>query len=131
MPASSTSTLSLAGRLRDLGDEDLIALLAAREVRDVRIRDFFDLADALFDPASIQRALAGLDRMTLAALAAVPAGGATTDEVAPLVASLLAPSAAVESALATAYSLALQSRHQICRNSPFPPVLALQRATWQ
>jgi hypothetical protein len=35
------------------------------------IHDFFDLADALQDPASIQRALASLDRGTLAVLAAL------------------------------------------------------------
>jgi hypothetical protein len=69
MTASSTSTLSLAGRLRDLGDPELVALLTLREVRDSRLGDFFDLADALLDPASIQKALAGLDRPTLAAIA--------------------------------------------------------------
>ena len=69
MTASSESTLSLAGRLRDLGDTELVALLTLREVRDVRVRDFFDLADSLLDSVSIQKALAGLDRTTLAALA--------------------------------------------------------------
>jgi hypothetical protein len=71
MTASSTSTLSLAGRLRDLGDPELVSLLTLREVRDSRVRDFFDLADALLDPASIQHALAGLDRSTLAAIASL------------------------------------------------------------
>jgi Helicase conserved C-terminal domain len=71
MTASSTSTLSLAGRLRDLGDPELVSLLTLREVRDSRVRDFFDLADALLDPASVQRALAGLDRSTLAAIASL------------------------------------------------------------
>jgi hypothetical protein len=33
MPASSTSTLSLAGRLRDMGDPELVSLLTLREVR--------------------------------------------------------------------------------------------------
>ncbi|MDQ1545836.1 MAG: hypothetical protein QOH69_740 [Actinomycetota bacterium] len=69
MTASSESTLSLAGRLRDLGDTELVALLTLREVRDVRVRDFFDLADSLLDSVSIQKALAGLDRTTLAAVA--------------------------------------------------------------
>jgi hypothetical protein len=69
VPANNTSTLSLAGRLRDLGDDDLVALLTLREVRDVRVRDFFDLADALLDPVSIQKSLAALDRATLAAIA--------------------------------------------------------------
>jgi hypothetical protein len=71
MTASSTSTLSLAGRLRDMGDPELVSLLTLREVRDSRVRDFFDLADALLDPASIQRALAGLDRSSLAAIASL------------------------------------------------------------
>jgi hypothetical protein len=71
MTASSTSTLSLAGRLRDMGDPELVSLLTLREVRDSRVRDFFDLADALLDPASVQRALAGLDRSTLAAIASL------------------------------------------------------------
>jgi len=77
VPASNTSTLSLAGRLRDLDDDDLVALLTLREVRDVRVRDFFDLADALLDPVSIQKSLAALDRATLAAIATLdpsPAG---------------------------------------------------------
>ena len=110
MPASSTSTLSLAGRLRDLGDDDLIALLTAREVRDVRVRDFFDLADALLESTGIQHALAGLDRMTLAALASVPALGATTQTVAARVAPLVPTAAAAEAALERAYSLALLDR---------------------
>jgi hypothetical protein len=74
VPTSNTSTLSLAGRLRDLDDDDLVALLTLREVRDVRVRDFFDLADALLDPVSIQKALAGLDRPTLAAIATLQPG---------------------------------------------------------
>jgi hypothetical protein len=78
MTASSTSTLSLAGRLRDLGDAELVSLLTLREVRDSRLRDFFDLADALLDPMSIQKALAGLDRSTLAALATVGTGSTET-----------------------------------------------------
>jgi hypothetical protein len=110
VPASSTSTLSLAGRLRDLGDDDLVALLTLREVRDVRVRDFFDLADALLESASVQRALAGLDRMTLAALASVGVDGATTDEVAAKVAPLVPATAAIEACLETAHSLALLDR---------------------
>ncbi|HEX4442618.1 MAG TPA: helicase-associated domain-containing protein [Galbitalea sp.] len=110
MPASSTSTLSLAGRLRDLGDDDLIALLTAREVRDVRVRDFFDLADALLESTSIQRALAGLDRMTLAALASVPVSGATTETIAARVAPLLSTTVAVAAALNHTRALALLDR---------------------
>jgi hypothetical protein len=112
MPASSTSTLSLAGRLRDLGDDELVALLTAREIRDTRVRDFFDLADALLDGASIQKALAALDRATLAALATlctVP-DGATTDVVATAISALQPSAAAVESDLEVARELALLDR---------------------
>jgi hypothetical protein len=129
VPASSTSTLSLAGRLRDLGDDDLIALLTLREVRDVRVRDFFDLADALLESTSIQRALAGLDRMTLAALASVSADGATTDEVAAKVAPLVSTPAAVEARLETAHSLALLDRDD-ARWLSYSPVLD-QFAIWK
>lgn len=110
MPASSTSTLSLASWLRDLGDDDLISVLTRREVRDVRVRDFFDLADALLDASSIQRALAGLDRGTLAVLASVPVAGATTEQVAAVVAELVPAPAAVARNLEAAYSLALLDR---------------------
>jgi hypothetical protein len=69
MPATSTSTLALAGRLRSLGDTDLGALLRSRAVRGSGIDDFFDLAERLLDRSSIQAALTGLDRPTLATLA--------------------------------------------------------------
>jgi Helicase conserved C-terminal domain len=129
VPASSTSTLSLAGRLRDLGDDDLIALLTLREVRDVRVRDFFDLADALLESTSVQRTLAGLDRMTLAALASVPTDGATTDGVAAKVAPLVSDPAAVEACLETAHSLALLDRDG-ARWLSYSPVLD-QFAIWK
>jgi len=64
--ASSESTLSLAGAA---GSRYRIgALLTLREVRDVRVRDFSICG---FAPRfrSIQKALAGLDRTTLAAVA--------------------------------------------------------------
>jgi hypothetical protein len=70
MPSSSTSALSLAARLRATDDTELARLLDARRIRDKRIDDFFDLADALLDRASIQHALSRLDRHTLALLAA-------------------------------------------------------------
>lgn len=78
MPAGSTSALALAGRLRALDDDALLALLAAREVRDSGIRDFFDLAEALLDRTAVQRALSRLDRPTLAVLAATADGSART-----------------------------------------------------
>ncbi|MCW2783211.1 MAG: hypothetical protein JWR35_3660, partial [Marmoricola sp.] len=90
VPASNTSTLSLAGRLRDLGDPELTELLSLREVRDVRLRDFFDLADALLDPQSIERAITRLDRTTLAAIATVGdlATEATTETIGTRLAAL-------------------------------------------
>lgn len=72
MPSSSTSALSLAARLRATDDTELARLLDARRIRDKRVDDFFDLADALLDRASIQHALSRLDRHTLALLAAAP-----------------------------------------------------------
>ena len=68
MPASNDTALAFAGHLRSLSDDDLVRLLSARELRENGIKDFFDLADALLDPASVQQALAHLDRPTLAAL---------------------------------------------------------------
>ena len=71
MTATSSSTLALAGRLRVLDDTALGAVLRARAVRDSSIGDYFDLAEKLLDGASIQTALTGLDRPTLASLAAL------------------------------------------------------------
>ena len=61
---------SLATRLRSLEDETLRAALAARFVTSPGIRDFFDLAEALLEPANVHQALTHLDRATLAVLAA-------------------------------------------------------------
>jgi Helicase conserved C-terminal domain len=107
-----------------MGDEDLVALLTLREVRDVRVLDFFDLADALLDPASVQKALAGLDRRTLAAIAAVDqlaregavSGEAVatqavaTQAVADRIAALESDQAAVLDDLEAAFGLALVDR---------------------
>jgi len=73
MPLSSVpdvrdSALVLAGALRSMPDAELSELLKAREVRTTGIHDFFDLADALLDPDSIQLALGRLDRASLVAL---------------------------------------------------------------
>jgi len=76
MPGGSTSALALAGRLRELDEPALTALLVARDVQDRRIRDHFDLAESLLDPSAVQRALSRLDRPTLAVLAALVARGA-------------------------------------------------------
>lgn len=106
MPASSDSALLLAGRLRSLSDEALGELLSVREVRAAGIHDFFDLADALLDPDSVQAALARLDRSTLETLAALAEQGGTTS--AALAASLSRPDTELtDAALATAERLAL------------------------
>ena len=80
MPVSSSSALALAARLRVDSDDELVALLRAREVRDSGIRDFFDLAEKLLDPASIQLALSRLDRPTLAVVSALGSGATTGDD---------------------------------------------------
>jgi len=69
MPASSGSALALAARLRALDDDALARLVTERGVRQQGIRDFFDLAEALLDRASVQSALQRLDRPTLALIA--------------------------------------------------------------
>lgn len=78
--------LSLATRLRSLDDESLRLAIVARSVPATGIRDFFDLAESLLDPASVQAALAHLDRATLAALAVageLAAGLAAADPATP------------------------------------------------
>lgn len=76
----------------------------------MRVRDFFDLADALLESSSVQKALAGLDRMTLAALASVPSYGANTAEIAKATSPLITSAESVEGRLEIAYSLALLHR---------------------
>jgi hypothetical protein len=78
----SSSALALAASLRALPDDALTALLHARPVRDVGIRDVFDLAEALLEPASIQAALAHLDRTALGVLAAAILAPAAPDAAA-------------------------------------------------
>jgi hypothetical protein len=111
MPASNDTALAFAGHLRSLSDGDLVRLLGARELRENGIKDFFDLADALLDPASIQQALARLDRPTLAALATVGELGTTSipDAAAHLKASAADPAAvaALPQHLAAAVHVAL------------------------
>ncbi|GAA4184635.1 hypothetical protein GCM10022288_05610 [Gryllotalpicola kribbensis] len=69
-----TSTLTLASRLADLDDEALRALISLRLPLRPKIDDFFDLAEALLEHPSVQHALTGLDRPTLATLAAITTG---------------------------------------------------------
>ena len=52
-------------------DAELTAVVRARDIRPSPLKDFFDLAEALLDPASVQQQLARLDRPTLTALAAL------------------------------------------------------------
>ena len=62
---------ALATRLADLGDAALAGTLAARGVSpQAGWHDFFDAAEALLDPGSIDRALTRLDRSDLVALRA-------------------------------------------------------------
>ena len=87
MPASSGSALALAARLRALDDAALARLVTDRGIRQQGIRDFFDLAEALLDRASVQSALQRLDRPTLAMLSvagelASSAGAPTTAQLA-------------------------------------------------
>lgn len=80
-----TSTLTLAARLRTLDDAELHAAIDARGIAGSGIHDFFDLAEALLDRDGIQRALARLDRASLAAIAAAAAQGRGRAASAPAV----------------------------------------------
>jgi hypothetical protein len=96
--SASSSALALAASLRALSDGALTALLHARPVREHGIRDVFDLAEALLDAASIQAALAHLDRTTLGVLASAVLAPAAPD--ATTVAQRLArPPAEVDAAV--------------------------------
>ncbi len=71
------TTLALAARLRALPDDALLEALHGRSYKRAGVSDFFDLAEALLDPDSVQRELASLDRTQLALLALLarrPAG---------------------------------------------------------
>ena len=69
MPATSAASLALAARLRDLDDERVAHVIRERSITPSSLRDVFDLAEALLDPAAIALALASLTRSTLTALA--------------------------------------------------------------
>ena len=66
-----SDTLSLATRLRAMDDAELAAVLRSRGIAANGIKDFFDLAEALLDRASIHQMLTRLDRETLAVLSAI------------------------------------------------------------
>ncbi|WP_285115940.1 helicase-associated domain-containing protein [Leifsonia sp. fls2-241-R2A-40a] len=87
-----TTTLALAARLRELDDAALVAALHRRTYRRTGTGDFFDLADALLDADSLQRALTPLDRTHLGALVVLGRAGA------PLSAAELAARLAAEPA---------------------------------
>ena len=96
---------ALATRLAELGDAALAQALAARGVSpQAGWHDFFDAAEGLLDPASIDRALMHLDRADLIALV----DGATPHDHAParlaLVDAAGAPYAAVAERVAAAAS---------------------------
>ncbi|MCU1476976.1 MAG: hypothetical protein JWQ64_1669 [Subtercola sp.] len=76
-----SDTLALASRLQAESDDALVSLLTARHLAKRDLRDFFDLADALLSPDSVNDALSHLDRPTLAALAgaSTPLAGASAD----------------------------------------------------
>ncbi|MGJ4844359.1 helicase-associated domain-containing protein [Leifsonia sp. Le1] len=87
-----TNTLALAARLRAMPDESIVRVLRERTIRRAGVSDFFDLADALLDRDSVQRALSGLDRTRLAVL--VTLGRASTPMDASQVAAALSGAAA-------------------------------------
>ncbi|ERK72656.1 hypothetical protein N136_00977, partial [Leifsonia aquatica ATCC 14665] len=89
-----TTTLALAARLRALRDDALISSLHRRSIRRAGVSDFFDLAEALLDAESVQRALVGLDRTRLAVLIALGRAEA------PLTAEAIAAQLAAEPATA-------------------------------
>ena len=132
MPASNDTALAFAGHLRSLSDEDLVRLLSARELRENGIKDFFDLADALLDPVSVQQALARLDRPTLAALATVGELGSAgiPDAAASLEAIGADPAAlaALPAHLAAAAHLALAIEQ--AGTFTVPPAVTAQLREW-
>ncbi|WP_130179214.1 helicase-associated domain-containing protein [Cryobacterium sp. SO1] len=81
--------LTLASRLRALNDAALRRTIALRSVNPHGIHDFFDLAEALLEPAAIQATLSHLDRSTLAVLAvASDLGAPSLDELVERLADL-------------------------------------------
>lgn len=102
---SSESALTAADALRSLNNEKLTALLMARVLRASSIADFFDLADALLEPDSVQAALAHLTRAQLASLAVIAEHG--TIDADRLSAVLAERGAVFEADVSTPLTLAL------------------------
>lgn len=111
MPASnSTSALALAGQLRALPDRELAALLTDRDIRENSIKDFFDLAEALLDAGSVQKALGRLDRPTLVTLSVISELGETSrGDVATRLTALGADATQLDLHVVTLHRLALVS----------------------
>lgn len=123
MPRGSDAALALADQLRSLSDPELAGLLEARAVPTTGIRDFFDLADVLLEPESMQSALGRLQRPALAALATIGELGAVS--VADLSARLTTQgtdAAGLESHLAEARALGLLLERDGLLSVP-PPVI--------
>jgi hypothetical protein len=126
---ASGSALALAARLRALDDGALARLVTQRQVRDAGIRDFFDLAEALLDRASVQGALERLDRGILALLAVAgelaETSGAPTAE--QLAARLEVPVADVRERLGVALDVGLLGAES-GRYAPWDAVVEQLRA---
>ncbi|HEY0260412.1 MAG TPA: helicase-associated domain-containing protein, partial [Lacisediminihabitans sp.] len=71
-----SNTLSLATRLRSMTDAELAGAMRDRAIGASGLKDFFDLAEAFLEPASIQQMLTRLDRETLTVLSAIADLGA-------------------------------------------------------
>ncbi|MET4781296.1 helicase-associated domain-containing protein [Glaciihabitans sp. UYNi722] len=97
-----SNTLSLATRLRGMPDAELAQSMRDRSISASGVKDFFDLAEAFLDRASIQQMLTRLDRETLAVLAAIgqlmeESGPPTATDVAARLESISGASPSVES----------------------------------
>ncbi|MHB1171130.1 MAG: helicase-associated domain-containing protein [Lacisediminihabitans sp.] len=114
-----SNTLSLATRLRAMSDSELAKALTARSLGVSGIKDFFDLAEAFLDRASIQQMLTRLERETLAVLAAV---GQLSEETGPPTA---ADAAARLAALAGAAPSAAPSIESIAERTALAAKLLL------
>lgn len=76
-----SDTLALAGRLQKLDDDGLTALILTRRLDIKHVRDFFDLADKLLEPVSIERSLTALPRTTIIAISTLAARTVATPPV--------------------------------------------------
>ena len=106
---------ALATRLADLGDAALAETLAARGVSPhAGWHDFFDAAEGLLEPASIDRALTRLDRGDLIALA----GGVSAPDGTPARLALVDPDGAPYAAVAERIAAAVAAAPQAFAATP-------------